>query len=243
MISSQFERVYDTLTRSLSPALAARFDLMRPSLRFPWGGPMNGQDGRQAIVKELLKVVAFAEVVETGTFRGSTTEFLAQASTLPVTTVEAVPRNYEYAKQRLNGFPTVRVSQGDSRDFLRQLSANAAQAPVLFYLDAHWAEDLPLGGELEIIERSWAQAVVLVDDFEVPGDPGYGFDDYGKGKSLDHQLLDRSSVAGWDRFAPVLPSARETGERRGCVVIAAPAVSALVEGANLLRLVKTPPIV
>lgn len=202
---------------------------------------MNGQDGRRAIVSELVKIIAFEQVIETGTFRGSTTEFLAQVSGLQVTTVEAVPRSYEYARRRLANLPTVHVSQGDSRAFLRDLSGSATETPVLFYLDAHWAEDLPLEGELEIIERFWPQAVILVDDFEVPDDPGYRYDDYGQGKSLDHELLDRSAVASWDRFAPALPSAQETGHVRGCVVIAAPKVSAQVQGASLLRRVQPRP--
>jgi len=238
---SVFERSYDKFTRSLSPAWAARFDLMRPSWRTPWGGPMNGQSGRQGIVEQLLTLVPFAEVVETGTFRGSSTEFLARTSHLPVVTVEAVPRNYEYAKRRLAKFPDVRVRLGDSRQFLDELSKTATESPVLFYLDAHWEEDLPLEGELEVIERWWPQAVVLVDDFEVPDDSGYGYDDYGIGKSLDHRLLDRSAVATWSRFAPTLPSAQETGERRGCVVIAAPAVSAQLGGVSRLRPLQTRP--
>jgi len=242
-MANQFERAYEKLTQFLSPVSAARLDMMRPSRRMPWGGPMNGQDGRQAIVKELLAAVPFAQLVETGTFRGSTTEFLSIASARPVVTVEAVPRNYEYARRRLKRFEDVRVVEGDSRRCLTELALSATELPVLFYLDAHWAEDLPLEGELEIIENSWPKAVVLVDDFEVPDDPGYGFDNYGLGKSLDHGLLDRSAVAAWDRFAPVLPSAEETGALRGCVVIASPEMSAQVQGASLLRRIGTQPLV
>ena len=61
--------------------------------------------------------------------------------------------------------------------------------PTLFYLDAHWHEYLPLRDELEIALGQFANAVVLIDDFQVPDDPGYGFDDYGPGKTLNLEYL------------------------------------------------------
>jgi hypothetical protein len=48
--------------------------------------------------------------------------------------------------------------------------------PTLFYLDAHWEEYLPLRDELQLIYNNFPRAVVLVDDFKVDDDLGYGFD-------------------------------------------------------------------
>ena len=96
---------------------------------------------------------------------------------------------------------------------------------VFAYLDAHWGPDLPLREELEIIAAHWKRAVVMVDDFEVPGDSGYGFDDYGDGAALTESYLRRAAALGsWTVRYPVAPSTVETGSRRGCCVLTSPAV-------------------
>lgn len=58
------------------------------------------------------------------------------------------------------------------------------------YLDAHWGEDLPLAEKLEIVFSWDSDAIVMIDDFQVPDDPGYAYDDYGPGKALTPDLVD-----------------------------------------------------
>ena len=76
----------------------------------------------------------------------------------------------------------------DSRAALRQILngplAPMRDQPILFYLDAHWNVDLPLSEETDIIFSAAPRATVLIYDFQVPGDPGDGYDDYGSGKAL-----------------------------------------------------------
>ena len=60
----------------------------------------------------------------------------------------------------------------------------------------------------------------MVDDFEVPDDPGYAYDDYGSGKRLCLDYLQPLSSLGLAPFFTTLPSERETGRKRGCVVLA-----------------------
>lgn len=230
-----FERAYGVVTRRLPPTWAARVDLLRPSFRDPWGGPMNGQTGRQAIIEGLCRAVPFQSVLETGTFRGTTTEYLAQRVGVPVRSVEALERNYVYACSRLADQSAVQVDLGDSREVLRQWVVAGVQGPVLCYLDAHWEEDLPLSGELDIIANHLPDAVVVIDDFEVRDDAGYGFDDYGEGRRLDEDLIDGTAAAGWARYLPALPSQDETGARRGCIVLAGPAVAGAVAAVPELR--------
>ena len=92
---------------------------------------------------------------------------------------------------------------------------------LFFYLDAHWNADLPLAEELEIVFARCPAAVVMVDDFQVPDDPGYGYDDYGPGKTLTPDYI-APMVASHDlaAFYPATPATEESGERRGCVVLA-----------------------
>src|SRR5258707_13336996 len=106
-----------TLVHLLSRPVAAWEDHFKPQLRDPFGGPFNGQDGRQAIFREGAQLLSLKGVIETGTFRGSTTEFIASQVPTPIWTVEARLRFYHYARMRLARFPQVRVTLGDSRTF------------------------------------------------------------------------------------------------------------------------------
>lgn len=94
--------------------LAAYDYYLRPGLKASWGGPFNGQTGRQQIFRELISKVPFQMIVETGTFRGTTTEFLAKGSGLLVCTVESEPRFYHYARLRLRDTTSIQLQLGDS---------------------------------------------------------------------------------------------------------------------------------
>jgi hypothetical protein len=154
---------------------------------------------------------------------GTTTEVMAETG-LPIYTIEANPRYYGFARARLWWKPNVKLRQGDSRAELRRLFEGPLEclrkAPLFFYLDAHWNEDLPLAEEIDIIFGRSSSAVVMIDDFQVPGDPGYGYDDYGPGKSLNAEYL-ASLTKTHDLmvFHPTAPSQEETGCRRGCAIL------------------------
>jgi len=191
-----------------------------PDRKASWGGPFNGQQTRQQIFLDLLGAFKFAAIVETGTYRGTTTQFLVERSGLKVYTVESDPRNFGFAKARfcLNG--RVRVSHDDSRNFLKKLSRTLAHQALFFYLDAHWYDDLPLREEVAFIFDQWADAVIMIDDFKVPDDAGYGYDNYGEGKELSLEYL--ASLPDWPlaAFFPRKGAAEETGAKRGSVVLA-----------------------
>jgi len=206
--------------RRLPPGWTAAVDYYcRPRLAEA-AGPFNGQRARQQLYRDLARVCHFEAIVETGTFRGHTTEFLASVGMAPVYTVEAFPRYYHYARRRFRHRRDIHPSFGDSRDFIEQLAGDAIlrRKKVFFYLDAHWYDDLPLHRELELIGAAWDEPVVMIDDFAVAGDEGYGFDDYGPGKRLSLEYL-AGLDGGWVTFCPTTPSCQETGWRRGCLVI------------------------
>jgi len=182
---------------------------------------MNGQAGRKAIVRAVIERVGPAALIETGTHRGATTRYLSRSTRLPVYTVEVDTRTFERAQRRLRREHNVRLTLGDSRAFLRNLpdAGVPAKTTALFYLDAHWSSELPLREELQIIQAIWTDWVAVIDDFEVPDDPAYGYDDYGPGNALRPEYL---SACGFpmDRLrVPTLSGARESGARRGCVVL------------------------
>jgi hypothetical protein len=229
--------VRKTAVRVLSKPIAAWEYAFKPELRDPFGGPFNGQRGRQAIFNEIVRLLDVKGVIETGTFRGTTTEFMAQQDGAPIWTVEARPRYYYYAVMRLRRFSQVHISLGDSRTFLKRLvtSNEVPKSRAFFYLDAHWYDDLPLKDEIEIITRHWSNFAIMIDDFEVPGDAGYKFDDYGNGKRLALSYLGPLSTLGLQAFFPRIASGDETGMLRGSVVLTDADGAYSLAGASTLR--------
>jgi len=196
---------------------------------------LNRQKGREKIVIDIFRNVPVEVVVETGSFRGGSTEFFAKTFKLPVHSVELNPVYHRYVCLRLSNLKGLHLVQSDSRDFLRKLTLEKSIASKFpfFYLDAHWWEDLPLMEEIRIIAKAWCKFVVLVDDFRVPGDQGYGFDDYGAGKILELQSFREFKNLNLACFFPTLPSSEETGLKRGCVVFSD------TETANILKKIES----
>jgi hypothetical protein len=210
----------------IGPMPLGMIDYFRfPERRDPGGGPFNGQYKRRELFLSLIFTCRPAAIIETGTHVGASTEFMAEVSKLPVYSVEVDARYFGFAKMRLRKRRNVQLSFGDSRAFLTNfISRDAARyigRPLLFYLDAHWGKDLPLSEELAIIFASFLHAIVMIDDFHVPHDSGYGYDDYGVGKTLNREYI-ASQVKRFHiaEFYPATPSSVESGIRRGCVVLA-----------------------
>jgi hypothetical protein len=221
-----FERIYARLTDVVPPDIAGWVDLRRPSYWSGWGSPLNGQVRRREIVRELARAIRFDGAVETGTCRGASTEFFA-ALFGRVWTVESDERFFAFSRRRFGADRDVSVELGESRAFLdRFVRGSEIRDMTLFvYLDAHGGDDLPLAGELTTIADADLRSVVMIDDFQVPGDSGYGYDDYGHGKALVEEYLPASALEGWALMYPAMGSAEETGARRGCCVLASPALA------------------
>lgn len=191
------------------------------SAEFSGCDAFNGQAGRVALFCELQTARKFSATVETGTYLGATAELFAVAEIPQIKTIEAQAKWAQHAAVRLSSWPNVEVICADSREILRQLAKEDTfpRANALFYLDAHWYADLPLVEELQLVLRHWRNSIIIIDDFHVPFDSGYGFDDYGPGKSLCRSLIHDYLPQNSPTFFPALPSDQETGSRRGCVVV------------------------
>jgi hypothetical protein len=230
MNPKQFLPFYKQYVAAMSrvSALEMAFSMMLESPRFVLSetSGFNAQAHRKRIFLDLKAAFDPEVIVETGTFIGDTTGYLATTTQTRIFTCEANRTFLSLAKSRLTGLPGIHFTLGDSRQFLRtlfaaELSAAGISQPVFFYLDAHWHEDLPLNDEIRIIGENLKEFVIMVDDFQVPGDPGYGWDNYGKKKALDlatfQDCFQQSRLVS---FFPSLPAAQETGGKRGCVVLA-----------------------
>ncbi|MBI3793396.1 MAG: hypothetical protein HY280_01535 [Nitrospinae bacterium] len=181
----------------------------------------NGQRQRRDIFYSIINNCGVDAIIETGTFLGVTTRHMAEKTKLPVYSSENNARFHLVSKKRLSSLENVRLSLSDSRDFLKRLGESAEKPKRPFiYLDAHWKDDLPLREELETISKQWGECVVMIDDFEVPGDEGFGYDDYGWKNTLNNKHFSKIfSSLGFVSFFPRKHSATETGAKRGCVVL------------------------
>lgn len=208
-----------------------------PDRGLGWG-PFNGQTARQALFVDIIARTRPHAIVETGTYFGATTELMCQTG-LPVFTIELRPRKYGFVRARFWRRRNVKLLHGDSRTCLLTLFSGALHSlsglTVFFYLDAHWNDNLPLAEEIDIIFSRCPRAVVMIDDFEVPSDAGYGFDDYGPGKALVSGYI-RPAISAHElrAFYPSTPSTADYPStpmaaaglavpgklRRGCVVLA-----------------------
>jgi len=224
--------------RLLSEQSMGTINYIRSPDRGTGWGPFNGQIARQALFVDIITNTGPHAIVETGTFLGDTTELMAQTG-LPVFTFELDSCNYGYARARFWRTRNVKLFHGDSRTGLRRLFEGALHSlssrTLFFYLDAHWNDDLPLAEELDIIFGRCPSAIVMIDDFEVPSDIGYGYDDYGSGKALVLDYI-RPAISTHllQPFYPSTPSAADYPStpvaaaglaaagrlHRGCVVLA-----------------------
>lgn len=199
---------------------------------------MHSQTQRRAVVRELFDKLKLQVAIETGTFIGRTANYLARTFGMPVYSSELVPRHFHTARRMLRELDNVHLALEDSRSFLRRLSSDAefTSQRAFIYLDAHWYNDLPLADEIDIIAAHWPQFAILVDDFQVPGDDGYAFDDYGPGKALNldylRPVLKRNDLTA---FFPTTPSSKESGGRAGYVVVVSKATAAFIASSTLLK--------
>lgn len=205
--------------------LQATIDEMMLYPRFTPGPGIgfNGQLRRQELFADIISALPFDVIVETGTWTGNTTGFMAESSRLPVFSGELSYRFHSLAAQRLVDFPGITLRHADSRRFLSDLAVEpgmSARFPF-FYLDAHWYDDLPLSSEIELIVGNWGEFVIMIDDFQVPGDAGYGYDDYGEGRALTLEYIGPTlKTHGIEAYFPVARSESDTGHQRGCAVLA-----------------------
>jgi hypothetical protein len=157
---------------------------MIPNVRHahdPWVGygtqVWHNDDKFEAFVEHLIETVKPDRFVETGTNMGWTSCWVAQKFPwLPIYTVECAPRYFQIVKENFAPYPQIAFSEGDSVDFLARLKPVLIRGLSLFWLDAHWWENLPLRKECEVV-AGLDRYACLIDDFECK-DPNFEGDVY-----------------------------------------------------------------
>jgi predicted O-methyltransferase YrrM len=167
------------------PVVDTTYRRLRNVISGPGWGGFHRDRVYRALMLDLLDALPFTSFVETGTFRGYSTEVVARhRPALPVFTVEVVESTYQRSARALRRYANVTPMLGSSDRVVRQLLvAEQRLGPFpLFYLDAHWQTFWPLRDELSAIGQWGGKAVIVIDDFEVPGQPQFGFDVDGGGE-------------------------------------------------------------
>lgn len=138
----------------------------------------NGAPELGTFLTYLKKTYHIDAAVETGTFKGNTTAYLALLFD-DVYTIEIVESTYQETKSKLKTFPNVHCFLGSSETVLPNLLSELKEKRVLFYLDAHWEDHWPLREELnEISKTHYDNCIIVIDDFKVPNRPEIPFDKY-----------------------------------------------------------------
>ena len=201
---------------------------------------LNQQVARRKIVSDILKVMQPQCIVETGTYIGNTTGWFAQFNAQVYSSEISKPLFY-VAKQRLSKFNNVNLVRCDCRKLLNDLKdSDVVNKCTFLYLDAHWLDDLPLLEEIDIIDSNWEDYIIMIDDFQVPNDEGYNYDNYGVNRPLNYSYIkDIIEANSINVFFPNVPSAKETGYKRGYAFLARPGKNtSLLSAISELRLFK-----
>ena len=153
----------------------------------------NNDSFIQDEVRRIVTEFGIDTFIETGTYRAQTTLFMSNL-VKKVITIELNPKYYNLGKEVCRYRDNVELKLGDSRQKLEEtLKELRENSRILIYLDAHWNDDWPLNGELEIISRYFkGNCFIMIDDIKVPHIPYIQYDKYvqnGKMKDCDYEFI------------------------------------------------------
>ena len=123
-------------------------------------------------------------IIETGTFKGKTTDFFADVFDI----VHTYEINREYARAYKKP-GNVKLFVKNSGRYLKNSFKHLNDRRPLFYLDAHWGDYWPVNDEIKQISKQYKDnCIILIDDCQVPGYPNIGHDNY-KGQPLNYEYV------------------------------------------------------
>jgi hypothetical protein len=114
--------------------------------------------------------------IETGTYHGDTTKWLAENFD-KVYTVEYDRRYLDIAKNQISNYSNIHSYLGSSTDYLGKFLEESKDSSIIIFLDAHWYAN-PVLKELDRIRESGLKPVLAIHDFKVPERPDLGYDEY-----------------------------------------------------------------
>jgi predicted O-methyltransferase YrrM len=193
--------------------------------------PMNGQRNRLRTSILLLEILKPEFVIESGSYLGTTTQYLAGFSSKKTFSIEINKEFAEVASSRLKSDieqKRVEIVDGNSAQqmplILRDINPRTSR--IFAYLDAHWLEQIPLFEELQALLDWGGDFIAVIDDFFIPDDQGYGYDQYRNHRVDISHVPSSEKISVW---VPSESSETESGARRGTGYIVSSNLTKLIE--------------
>ncbi len=167
-----------------------------------WGAPTE-------IIVKIKELYGIDKFVETGTYYGKTACWAASVFK-QVITVENSAVIYENVKKTCGHIKNIKFVYGDSRTELDKIISEI-DCPCIFWLDAHWSQgdtfgkkdECPLIKEIEIINNSKFDHVILIDDarlFEYPPPSPHNFEAWPD----IYSVLSTLNSSSWKRYIVII---------------------------------------
>jgi hypothetical protein len=135
----------------------------------------SGCEYSKRLINKILSVFKVKLFIETGTYLGNTTEFIASNyPDMKILTIEINDKYYNISSNKLSKYSNINCINGDSSKMLNDIDIDHSLIK-LYYLDAHWYNHNPIRDELKsIFKNSKDNEIIIIDDFKVPNrDLGY----------------------------------------------------------------------
>jgi len=194
-----------------------------------WSSPLNGQSRRWYNICILSQYLRPKFAIETGTFLGSSSHLFQGLGVEKTYSIEIVEEYATIARNRYQQMirqGLLEITLGSSVDHLpKVLGGIKNEHAIIAYLDAHWHDHLPTAEEINLLIGWGGPFLAIVDDFQVPNFPGYGFDQYGE------TIVGATSVPSHPDISLWIPNEselRETGAKRGTGYILSKKAQALI---------------
>jgi len=159
--------------------------------------PFNGDNFIANNFLKLKEKFNIENAIETGTFEGGTTIFLAQ-NFKNVFSIECNVVSFIKAENNIkNANVNVNLIFGKSEEVLPFI-LNIVSNNTIFYLDAHWYNDCPLKNELQLIKKFNLKPIIAIHDFFIPDSKKLGYDTY-NGQSFTYEWLKEDLDAIYDK--------------------------------------------
>jgi cephalosporin hydroxylase len=182
--------------------------------------PFNGQVRRMRLISGLSLDLEIGTVIETGTYLGSSTPYLARIFNCRTYSVEIDPFFARRAKNRFENNHKdldIELIVGDSAQKIREILLNVSKSDSIFaYLDAHWLDAIPTEEELNALIEWGGDWLAVIDDFQIEADSGYKFDSY-ESVVIGLNLIPMDT--NLEVWVPRDDSKLETGVRSGTGII------------------------
>ena len=176
--------------------------------------PFNGQVKRLQLICTIFELYKPDHSVETGTYLGSSTIYIAGLTTGTTYTIEVDQKLLDRASKRFSlNHPRLNIIciLGNSSEQLDSLLKNFSKNEKIFlYLDAHWKKYSPTYDEILSLCRWGGNWIAVIDDFPIYHDPNYGHD------PLPVEAIKELAREGhYSIYVPQVKAELETGAVRG----------------------------